>query len=242
MGRKAEQLYKAVGMPPDTLEATEFVAKIIKARGNSAYEVSVPPSGVDKVRQAVGIPADYPLNSTDDVGLVLIVDMPPKFRNTLFVKRGGYVLVGIKDDLSLVYAASASQEIPEPAEESAEVPSLPAAKVPKTKAKGKNALKQQFKTSKLAPTEGGAATEPTAATPSKLKTHETTATGEIINVIVSDRAWKKMPWWPAEYAGGTQGWDAESDGDSDEDDSDGGVRDTRGTLPPSDDEDDVEYY
>lgn len=57
--------------PPDELTATQSVARVIKAEGNSLYSCELP-------------------NKKP-----VLLELEPKFRNTVFIKRGGYVLVDL---------------------------------------------------------------------------------------------------------------------------------------------------
>ncbi|KAK4154553.1 hypothetical protein C8A00DRAFT_32677 [Chaetomidium leptoderma] len=57
--------------PPDELTETQFVARVVKADGNSLYTCELPN------------------------GKPTIVELEPKFRNTIFIRRGGYVLVDL---------------------------------------------------------------------------------------------------------------------------------------------------
>ncbi|KAK4100780.1 nucleic acid-binding protein [Parathielavia hyrcaniae] len=57
--------------PPDELTHTQFVARVVKAEGNSLYTCELPN----------GKPA--------------LVELEPRFRNTIFIRRGGYVLVDL---------------------------------------------------------------------------------------------------------------------------------------------------
>ncbi|VVT54707.1 uncharacterized protein SAPINGB_P004211 [Magnusiomyces paraingens] len=216
MGRKAEQLYQAGTAPPETLDVGEFVAQVLRPRGNSAYDVSVPESTTAMVRQLLRIPEKY----AEDQPLTLIVDMPPKFRNTLFVKRGGYVLVGLKDDLELVYPGAAverekedqqqqqpQEQLPDPELEQVTEVKEEATKKPakskKPRGKQPNPLKQQLKlhgTLKPKPTSGTTTPGTSASSASKPKTHETIAVGEIVAVVMRGaREWHKRAWWPVEY-------------------------------------------
>ncbi|KAH6632390.1 hypothetical protein F5144DRAFT_250409 [Chaetomium tenue] len=58
--------------PPDELTHTQFVARLISAEGNSLYTCELPS------------------------GKTALVELEPKFRNTIFIKRGGYVLVDLE--------------------------------------------------------------------------------------------------------------------------------------------------
>ena len=55
--------------PPATLSPTQAIACVVKAAGNNLYSVELPS------------------------GKTLLVEMPSRFRNTIWVKRGGYVLI-----------------------------------------------------------------------------------------------------------------------------------------------------
>lgn len=55
--------------PPDDLSGTQTIARVVKAIGNNLYNVTLP-------------------NEKE-----LLVEMPAKFRSTIWLKRGGYVLV-----------------------------------------------------------------------------------------------------------------------------------------------------
>jgi probable RNA-binding protein EIF1AD len=59
--------------PPSALTATQSIAKVAKATGNSMYSCNLPD------------------------GQEILVELPSRFRNTIWIKRGGYVLVDTKD-------------------------------------------------------------------------------------------------------------------------------------------------
>ncbi|KAG7287292.1 hypothetical protein NEMBOFW57_006800 [Staphylotrichum longicolle] len=58
--------------PPDELTGTQFVARVVKAEGNSLYTCELPN------------------------GKPIIAELEPRFRNTIFIRRGGYVLVDLE--------------------------------------------------------------------------------------------------------------------------------------------------
>lgn len=119
--RAVQQLYNSLGTPPDSLDAQSFVVKVINARGNSLYNMRVPTSTKAKLEKLFIVPEeveqeDVPVaakkeddNSEDSedsesededakidmLGTDVVVEMPPKFRNTIFVKRGGYCVISI---------------------------------------------------------------------------------------------------------------------------------------------------
>ncbi|KAL1872328.1 hypothetical protein VTK73DRAFT_1559 [Phialemonium thermophilum] len=57
--------------PPDTLTPSQSVAKVVRAEGNSLYTCELPN------RRTV------------------LLELEPRFRNTVWIKRGGYVLVDL---------------------------------------------------------------------------------------------------------------------------------------------------
>jgi probable RNA-binding protein EIF1AD len=57
--------------PPEELTASQSVARVVKAEGNGLYTCVLP----DKK--------------------TVLLELEPKFRNTVFIKRGGYVLVDL---------------------------------------------------------------------------------------------------------------------------------------------------
>jgi probable RNA-binding protein EIF1AD len=76
MGRPKRNVQAAAdetSNPPTALTASQFIAKVLKATGNSLYSCSLP----DKRE--------------------ILVELPSRFRNTIWIKRWGYVLVDTKD-------------------------------------------------------------------------------------------------------------------------------------------------
>lgn len=72
MGRPRRNIQAAAeetSTPPDAVTATQSIAKIVKATGNSLYSCTLPG------------------------GKEVLVELPSRFRNTIWLKRGGYVLV-----------------------------------------------------------------------------------------------------------------------------------------------------
>ncbi|KAJ4351571.1 uncharacterized protein N0V89_006914 [Didymosphaeria variabile] len=117
--------------PPDTLSATQGIARITKAAGNNLYNAELPG------RKPV------------------LVELESKFRSTIWIKRGSYVVVD---------------------------------------------------------------TQALADRDNKLD-------GEIVNVVRDEKAWRKMGYWPKEFA------KKSSYGEDSEDEES-----TVGKLPPSDSE------
>lgn len=57
--------------PPDQLEGNQTVARVTKAEGNKLYSCLLPNQKT------------------------AVVELPDRFRNTIWIKRGGYVLVAL---------------------------------------------------------------------------------------------------------------------------------------------------
>lgn len=117
--------------PPDQLAPTHAIARMTQAAGKNLYHLALP-SGVG-----------------------ILAELPAKFRSTIWLKRGSYVLVD------------------------------------------------------------------TAA----LADRENKLSGEIVNVVGDEKAWRRMPYWPVEFAAKTRGYVDE------EESSDEGPQ-----MPPSDDD------
>ncbi|KAF2143764.1 uncharacterized protein K452DRAFT_224702 [Aplosporella prunicola CBS 121167] len=72
MGRPKRNLLATVEdtlTPPDALTATQSLAKVAKAEGNNLYSVDLPS------------------------GNTALVELNPRFRSTIWIKRGSYVVV-----------------------------------------------------------------------------------------------------------------------------------------------------
>ncbi|KAH0443803.1 translation initiation factor 1A/IF-1 [Colletotrichum camelliae] len=127
--RTAQAAAEETLTPPDTLEQNQAIVRVIKAEGNNLYNCELP-------------------NKKD-----LVLELAQRFRNTIWIKRGGYVLAERYDE-----------------------------------ADGR-------------------------------------VMGEIINVVRDEKAWRKQPYWPKEFA--------RTRYEDEEDESDSNV----GKMPPSDSED-----
>lgn len=76
MGRPKRNVQAAAqeaSTPPAALTPTQSLARVNKATGNNLYSCSIPN------------------------GREILVELPSRFRNTIWIKRGGYVLVDTKD-------------------------------------------------------------------------------------------------------------------------------------------------
>ncbi len=58
--------------PPDVLGDGEFIARVMRAAGNNLFQVQLPSSAT------------------------MLVELPSRFRSTVWIRRGGYVLVDTK--------------------------------------------------------------------------------------------------------------------------------------------------
>jgi probable RNA-binding protein EIF1AD len=85
--KATQRLFDSLGEPVDTLGSNEVIAKVIKARGNNLYEVEI--TRTDSSKLASLVRQD---KLTTELYKTLVL-MPPKFRNTIFVKRGGFVVI-----------------------------------------------------------------------------------------------------------------------------------------------------
>lgn len=121
---QTQQLYNRLGTPPDDLGPADFIVKVVGARGNSLYNVRIPLSNQGKLKkiftltegdikpEAKRTPAkkeNFHAQDTDSesesdseeevmteiLGAEIVVEMPPKFRNAIFVKRGGFCVISV---------------------------------------------------------------------------------------------------------------------------------------------------
>jgi probable RNA-binding protein EIF1AD len=75
MPRPKRQLHATVEdtlTPPDALSETQVIARITKAAGNNLYNAALPTTKV------------------------VLVELEPKFRSTIWIKRGSFVVVDTK--------------------------------------------------------------------------------------------------------------------------------------------------
>lgn len=76
MGKPKRNIISAAeetSTPPAALTATQTIAKVIKAEGNSLYSCILPSQKT------------------------ALAELEARFRNTIWIKRGGYVLIDSKD-------------------------------------------------------------------------------------------------------------------------------------------------
>ncbi|KAI9886114.1 MAG: hypothetical protein M1823_002074 [Watsoniomyces obsoletus] len=103
--RNVRLVAEETSTPPDSLGESEFIARVTRAAGNNLFEVQLPSSQ-------------------------RLVELPSRFRSTVWIRRGGFVLVNIK----------------------------------------------------------------------ALEHRENKIGGEIVNVVRDEKAWRKQPYWPKEFA------------------------------------------
>jgi probable RNA-binding protein EIF1AD len=70
--RKLQETVDATLIPPDTLAASQSIARVLKAEGNNLYSVESPSAER------------------------LLVELPARFRSTIWLKRGGFVVIDTK--------------------------------------------------------------------------------------------------------------------------------------------------
>jgi probable RNA-binding protein EIF1AD len=76
MGRPKRNVFAAAektSTPPSSLTPTQAIARVIKAEGNCLYSCTLPDQKT------------------------VLVELPSRFRNTIWIKRGGYVLIDTKE-------------------------------------------------------------------------------------------------------------------------------------------------
>ncbi len=59
--------------PPSALTATQFIARVVKTEGTNLYTCALPDQKT------------------------VLVELPSRFRNTIWIKRGGYVVIDTKE-------------------------------------------------------------------------------------------------------------------------------------------------
>ncbi|QDS73311.1 hypothetical protein FKW77_006024 [Venturia effusa] len=169
--------------PPTTLSATQSIARVLKAVGNNNFTVTLPSNSSSTTTQntttttpstqtpscsqtQTQTPSSHPKNP-------LLVTLPPHFRNTIWLRNGGYVVID-------------------------------------------------------------------TAGPNVERGHK--LDGEIINVVREEKEWRKMAYWPAEFAKRRrEESDEEGKGSSGEEGEEGRNPNRRvGEMPPSDDDEEEE--
>jgi probable RNA-binding protein EIF1AD len=76
MGRPKRNVFataEETSTPPSSLTTTQAIARVIKAEGNCLYSCTLPEKKT------------------------ILVELPSRFRNTIWIKRGGYVLIDTKE-------------------------------------------------------------------------------------------------------------------------------------------------
>jgi probable RNA-binding protein EIF1AD len=73
--------------PPDALTATQAIARVHSAAGNNLYRLELPSSSASPSEST-----SDPANASPSLTTVL-AELPLRFRHTIWIKRGMYVLV-----------------------------------------------------------------------------------------------------------------------------------------------------
>ena len=94
MGRKRDT-DSLVTDPPDNLTPTQRICRVDQICGNNLYSVTLPPQASASDITADSVDAKPALAEELQPGSKVLVELPPKFRNTLWIRRGGYVLVDL---------------------------------------------------------------------------------------------------------------------------------------------------
>jgi probable RNA-binding protein EIF1AD len=66
--------------PPPSLTSTQSIARVLQAAGNNLYRVELPEDSTKALL----------LDSK-----ALLVELPARFRSTIWIKRGGFVLIDV---------------------------------------------------------------------------------------------------------------------------------------------------
>lgn len=69
--------------PPPSLTSTQSLARVLQAAGNNLYRVELPASST----------LASETSKTETTSKTLLVELPARFRSTIWIKRGGFVLV-----------------------------------------------------------------------------------------------------------------------------------------------------
>jgi probable RNA-binding protein EIF1AD len=64
--------------PPPSLTSTQSIARVLQAAGNNLYRIELPDTKTLSVETKL-----------------LLVELPARFRSTIWIKRGGFVLVDV---------------------------------------------------------------------------------------------------------------------------------------------------
>ncbi|KAI9821839.1 MAG: hypothetical protein M1827_002421 [Pycnora praestabilis] len=70
--RNLQATARETSSPPSVVSEGQYIARVTRAAGNNLYAVELP------------------------AGIEILVELPSRFRSTIWIKRGGYVLVDTK--------------------------------------------------------------------------------------------------------------------------------------------------
>lgn len=97
MGRKRDT-DSLVREPPAQLDPGQRICRVEQICGNNLYSVLLPPhsAGLDSAGHDSADALTPPATGTGTATAEkVLVELPPKFRNTLWIRRGGFVLVDL---------------------------------------------------------------------------------------------------------------------------------------------------
>jgi probable RNA-binding protein EIF1AD len=100
MGRPKRHLHAAAQesvTPPSSLGADQFIARVLKAEGNNLYHCQIP-SDLPKPDPSPETDCTDSAEVRDTKPTTVLVELAARFRNTIWIKRGGYVLVELTPD------------------------------------------------------------------------------------------------------------------------------------------------
>lgn len=93
MGKKSQQTQAASSDPPAELKESYRIARVETINGNNIYTVIFPASTAPTPSDPTSELSTNP--QTDHLTVSAMVELPPKFRNTMWIRRHGFVMVDV---------------------------------------------------------------------------------------------------------------------------------------------------
>lgn len=81
--RDIQQIIQDTSAPPDELSPNQSIGRVIKAVGNNLFMVGL----------SDGPKTSSSSNSSNTSTITVLVELPSRFRSTVWIRRGGYVVV-----------------------------------------------------------------------------------------------------------------------------------------------------